>query len=77
MAAFCRKPLRFSNFHLAIADCGVASSLPMSGAEATAIQTLARPPGISVAREASGLRRVYRRFLISDLRADRQNPRQS
>jgi hypothetical protein len=43
----------------------------MSGAEATAVQTLARPPGISAPREASGLRRVYRRFLISisDLRA--------
>jgi hypothetical protein len=27
--------------------CGVDSSLPMSGAEATAVQTLARPPGIS------------------------------
>jgi hypothetical protein len=49
----------------------------MSGVEATAVQTLARPPGISAPRKVSGLRRVYRRFLISDLRADRQNPRQS
>ena len=55
---------------LAVAACGVDSSLPGSGAEATAVLTLPRPPGISVAREASGLRRVYRRFLISDLRAD-------
>jgi hypothetical protein len=37
-----------------------------SGAEATAVQTLARPPGISVAREVSGPRRVYRHFLISN-----------
>jgi hypothetical protein len=50
---------------LAVSDCGFASSLPKSGAEATAVQTLTRPPGIYVAREASGLRRVYRHFLIS------------
>ena len=55
---------RLFGFVLAIADCGFASSLPMSGAEATAVQTLPRPPSISMAREASGLRRVYRRFLI-------------
>jgi len=32
-----------------------------SGAEATALQTLARPSGISAFREAFGLRRVHRR----------------
>jgi DNA-binding phage protein len=37
-------------------------AVPKSGAEATALQTLARPPGLTELREASGLRRVYRRF---------------
>jgi hypothetical protein len=35
---------------------------PESGAKATAVQTLARPPGSFKLREASGLRRVHRRF---------------
>ena len=33
-----------------------------SGAEATAVQTLARGPGILELREAFGVRRVHRRF---------------
>jgi hypothetical protein len=33
-----------------------------SGAEATALQTLARPPNITEPREAFGLRRVHRRL---------------
>jgi len=33
-----------------------------AGAKATALQTLARPSSISASREASRLRRVYRRF---------------
>ena len=33
-----------------------------SGAEATAVQTLTRLPGLTKPREASGLRRVHRRF---------------
>jgi hypothetical protein len=36
-----------------------------SGAEVTALQALARRPGISESREASGLRRVDRRCLPS------------
>ena len=35
-----------------------------SGAKATAVQTLSRLPGVCELREASGLRRVHRRFLI-------------
>jgi hypothetical protein len=34
-----------------------------SGAEATALQTLTRLPGILEIREASGVRPVYRRFV--------------
>ena len=35
---------------------------PKSGAEATAVQTLARLSVAIAPREASGVRRVYRRF---------------
>jgi hypothetical protein len=38
---------------------------PKSGAKATALQTLSRSPGIVELREASGLRRVHRRFSLS------------
>jgi hypothetical protein len=40
----------------------VRGNEPESGAEATALQTLARPLDITELREAFGLRRVYRRF---------------
>jgi hypothetical protein len=36
-----------------------------SGAKATALQTLSRSPGVVEFREASGLRRVHRRFSLS------------
>ena len=39
-----------------------AGGKPESGAKATALQTLTRPPGIFASREAFGLRRVHRRF---------------
>jgi alpha-glucosidase/alpha-D-xyloside xylohydrolase len=40
-----------------------------SGAKATAVQTLSRPPDISAPREAFGLRRVHRRFRFRDAEA--------
>jgi hypothetical protein len=43
--------------------CGIRmAGRPESNAQATALQTLARPPGRSALREAFGLLRVYRRF---------------
>jgi hypothetical protein len=39
-------------------------AFPKSGAEVTAVQTLARLLIVTKTREASGLRRVYRRFQV-------------
>ncbi|HEX7577184.1 MAG TPA: hypothetical protein VF430_04010 [Verrucomicrobiae bacterium] len=50
-----------------ISDCGmrICIAVFMSGAEATALQTLPRLPVISTSREAFGLRRVHRRCFHS------------
>ena len=50
---------------IGIAAPAVWRNEPESGAEATALQTLARLPDITELREASGLRRVYRRYCAS------------